>query len=60
MEPAAEGEVVVSVELARREDGRLTGRVVGGNVEPVPFSGTLELIRALEEHLGTAPVMVAP
>jgi hypothetical protein len=60
LEHAAEGEVVVSVELTRREDGRLAGRVVGGDDQPVPFSGTLELISAIEAHLATTPPRLAP
>jgi hypothetical protein len=37
------------VELHHDDDGRISGRVVAGQADPMPFSGWLELLRLLED-----------
>ena len=51
----AEEPARLTVDLTRSHDGRLEGTIRSKTREPVPFSGVLELLWALEELLQERP-----
>jgi len=43
------------IELHRDRDGRFEGEITPQGQQPRAFSGTLDLLRVLEEHTATHP-----
>lgn len=48
------------VECVTGRDGRLEGTVGWDDGDPIPFSGTLELLRLIQDHAPGRPVAPDP